>query len=94
MTLIKLPMVLKTGELIIIAGRPSMGKTSFAINITQHLIFNLKIRVHIFSLEMSKNEILDKLIAISTNIALQQIQNKVINKKDWPNIQTICKNFN
>ena len=80
----------KAGELIIIAGRPSMGKTSLAINITHYLICNLKLPVHIFSLEMSKHEIIDKLIAISSNVSLHYIQNKTIKEQDWYNIQKSC----
>ena len=81
----------KEGELIIVAGRPSMGKTSFAINITHHLIFKLKLEVHIFSLEMSKEEILDKLLALSSNVAIHQIQSKLITKIEWTNIQEACQ---
>ena len=80
----------KAGELIIIAGRPSMGKTSLAINMTYYLICDLKLQVHIFSLEMSKHEIIDKLIAISSNVSLHYIQNKTIKKEDWYNIQKSC----
>lgn len=81
----------KPGELIIVAGRPSMGKTSFAINITHHAITQLKLSTYIFSLEMSKQEILDKLLAILSNITLQLIQGKTINEYSWPQIQKACK---
>jgi len=81
----------KQSELIIVAGRPSMGKTSFAINITYNLIFNLQLSVHIFSLEMSKNEILDKLISIASKVALHNIKNKIIKEDNWIKIQQICK---
>ncbi len=81
----------KGGELIIIAGRPSMGKTSLAINIAYNAIFSLKSEVQIFSLEMSKNEILDKLIALASNISIQKIQQKVIQKYEWVKIQEACR---
>lgn len=81
----------KPGELIIVAGRPSMGKTSFAVNVTYNLIFNSKLQVHIFSLEMSKYEIIDKLIAISSDVALHYIQTKIIKEQDWYKIQKACK---
>ena len=81
----------KLGDLIIVAGRPSMGKTSFAINILYHLTMKLNIKVHMFSLEMSKNEILDKLISLVSNITITQIQNKSIKQPDWLKIQTACK---
>lgn len=81
----------KEGELIILAGRPSMGKTSLAINIAYHNIFNLKLLVQIFSLEMSKNEILDKLIALASNVSVKKIQQKVIRKHEWLKVQKACR---
>lgn len=81
----------KEGELIIVAGRPSMGKTSFAINIACHNIINLKLPVYIFSLEMSKNEILDKFIALICNMSIQKIQQKTIRMYDWEKVQKACK---
>lgn len=81
----------KNGDLIIIAGRPSMGKTSFAINIIYHLSLNLNIKVHMFSLEMSKNEILHKLISLIANIKTIQIATSLIKKEDWPTLQKACK---
>jgi replicative DNA helicase len=48
---------LQNGELIIVAGRPSMGKTSFALNIVQHVGVQLRLPVVIFSLEMSKEQL-------------------------------------
>lgn len=80
----------KSGDLIIVAGRPSMGKTSFAINILYHLTMKLNIKVHMFSLEMSKNEILDKLISLISNITIKQIKNKSIKRQDWLKIQAAC----
>lgn len=80
----------KEGDLIVIAGRPSMGKTSLAINITNHLILNLQLSVYIFSLEMSKKEILDKIIAINSNVNINNIQQKIIKSYEWNNIQTTC----
>nr|YP_007878187.1 replicative DNA helicase subunit [Calliarthron tuberculosum]AGA63798.1 replicative DNA helicase subunit [Calliarthron tuberculosum] len=81
----------KQGDLIIIAGRPSMGKTSFAINITNHLIRNLQLSVYIFSLEMSKTEILDKILAINSNIKVNNIQQKIIQIYEWKNLQVACQ---
>ena len=81
----------QNGDLVIIAGRPSMGKTSFAINILYQLSIKLKILVHMFSLEMSKNEILDKLIALITNISLSELVTKSIKQQDWSKIQKTCQ---
>lgn len=81
----------KAGDLIIIAGRPSMGKTSLAINIANYLIIQMRLSVYIFSLEMSKNEILDKILALNSSIALNKIQNKSIRICDWKNLEAACK---
>lgn len=80
----------KSGDLIIIAGRPSMGKTSLAINIANYIILQLQLSVYIFSLEMSKDEILDKILAIESNIKIKDIQQKVIQTCEWKNLQKIC----
>ena len=77
----------RIGDLIIIAGRPSMGKTSFAINIIYNLALKLKIKVHMFSLEMSKIEILYKLLALISKINIYEIENNIINKQKWELLQ-------
>lgn len=78
------------GELIVMAGRPSMGKTSMVINIAHYGIFILKLQVQIFSLEMSKNEILDKIISLASNVSIQKIQQKTIGRHEWSKIQDAC----
>ncbi len=81
----------KAGELIIVAGRPSMGKTSFAINIARHVAFNLRLSGYIFSLEMSKNEILNKLVALASCVSVRKIQQKKISRYEWIKIQEVCR---
>ena len=68
-----------------------MGKTSLAINIAYNLIFHFNVHVYMFSLEMSKNEILDKLIALSSNTTLDYIKNRTISPKLWPKIKKTCE---
>lgn len=82
---------LRDGDLVIIAGRPSMGKTSFAINILHHLTVKLNQPVHFFSLEMSKKEILNKLISLASQVETNKIEQKSVKKKDWVNLQIACK---
>ena len=55
-------------DLIIIAGRPSMGKTALSLNIASNLIKNSKLPVLFFSLEMSKEQIMYRLLSMETNI--------------------------
>lgn len=78
------------GDLVIIAGRPSMGKTSFALNLLCYLAYHLCLPVYLFSLEMSKNEILDKLIALISNINIHTIQKKFFTNNQWHSIQQTC----
>lgn len=78
------------GDLVIVAGRPSMGKTSFALNLLRYLACHVDVSVYMFSLEMSKTEILDKLIALISNINIQIIQKKILTEQQWLNIQQTC----
>lgn len=87
----KLTNGLPNGDLIVIAGRPSTGKTSLAINIAYNIITDIKIGICIFSLEMSKMQILQKLISIASTIPTKQIILNQISSKEWEDIKTICK---
>lgn len=82
---------LKEGDLIVVAGRPSMGKTSLAINLTKYMLLELNLKVHIFSLEMSKIQILSKIISIACNIPTKYIQSGQIKQQSWQCIHTICR---
>nr|YP_010985910.1 DNA replication helicase subunit [Grateloupia asiatica]WOL36828.1 DNA replication helicase subunit [Grateloupia asiatica] len=87
----KLTNGLPNGDLIVVAGRPSTGKTSLAINIAYNIITDIKIGICIFSLEMSKMQILQKLISIASTIPTKQIILNQISSKEWEDIKTICK---
>lgn len=79
------------GDLFVIAGRPSMGKTSFAINIIDNLINNINIGISTFSLEMSKMQILAKLVSINSTIPIKDILHNRINSDDLQSITQTCK---
>nr|YP_009244182.1 replication helicase subunit [Gelidium elegans]AMK96424.1 replication helicase subunit [Gelidium elegans] len=89
----KLTNGLSYGDLIIIAGRPSMGKTSFAINIAYNLISKYPLNLCIFSLEMSRNQILNKLMSIASKISVSRIISNDITKNEWNLLKKICKFF-
>nr|WMP11919.1 DNA helicase [Laurencia australis]WMP12131.1 DNA helicase [Laurencia australis] len=82
---------LPSGNLIIIAGRPSVGKTSFAINIAYNVFFYQKSSICIFSLEMSTKEILNKFLCIACNINTGKNNRIKLKAEDWKNILTLCK---
>jgi replicative DNA helicase len=65
---------LQKGEMIIIAGRPSMGKTSFALNIAEHIGADNNIPVVIFSLEMSKQQLVERFLCSRGKFDSQQVR--------------------
>ena len=65
---------LQKSDLIILASRPSMGKSSMALNIATSIAINQKIPVGVFSLEMSKDQVVDRLIASQANVDLWRLR--------------------
>lgn len=78
-------------ELIIIAGRPSMGKTALSLNIALNIVKNAKLPVLFFSLEMSKEQIMYRLLAMETNINQRRLKNGNLYTHDWFKINKIIK---
>ena len=70
----KLTAGLQKSDLIIIAGRPSMGKTAFAMNVAQDIVFNQKKKVGFFSLEMSSQSIALRMLSSLSSVSMQKIR--------------------
>ena len=70
-------------DLIIIAGRPSMGKTAFALNIGKNIVTTYKIPLIIFSLEMSRQQIIYRLIASHSQINANRLKSGKMTSKEW-----------
>ncbi len=70
-------------DLIIVAGRPSMGKTSFAINIGQNIASGHKLPVAIFSLEMSKEQLVQRMLASEAGIESNRLRSGRISQNEW-----------
>nr|QCI07570.1 replication helicase subunit [Nitophyllum punctatum] len=70
----------KSGDLIVIAGRPSIGKTSLAINIAYNITQTSKRGICIFSLEMSSQQIIYKLISVASNVSINKLLKHEQNK--------------
>lgn len=77
---------LQPSDLIILAARPSMGKTSFAMNIAQHAALVEKIGVAVFSLEMSKEQLVMRLLSSAGRIDSQRIRTGKLHEDDWPKL--------
>ncbi|MEG1188918.1 MAG: replicative DNA helicase, partial [Cetobacterium sp.] len=70
-------------DLVILAARPSMGKTALALNLALNAAMKEDKAVLIFSLEMSSSQLLQRLLAIEAGIGLQKIRNGFLNDDDW-----------
>ena len=78
-------------DLIVIAGRPSMGKTALSLNIALNIVKNSKLPVLFFSLEMSKEQIMYRLLAMETNINQIRLKNGKLYQYDWLKLSKVMK---
>ena len=76
----------QSGDMILIAARPSMGKTTFALNIAEHAALRDHRSVVIFSLEMSKEQLAYKLLCSEANVDMLKLRTGTLEDKDWENI--------
>jgi replicative DNA helicase len=74
------------GDMVLIAARPSMGKTTFALNITEHAALREGKSVVVFSLEMSKEQLAYKLLCSEANVDMLALRTGNLEDKDWDNI--------
>ena len=78
-------------DLIIIAGRPSMGKTALGLNIALNILRESKLPVLFFSLEMSKEQIMYRLLSIETNITQTRLKSGKLYQEDWIKLNKMIK---
>jgi len=74
---------LQPSDMIVVAARPSMGKTSFVLNIAEHIAVKKKIPVAIFSLEMSKEQIVDRFISMTSGIEAWKLRTGNFSDEDF-----------
>ena len=74
---------LQKSDLIILAARPAMGKTAFALNIAQNAALRGKVPVAIFSLEMSKDQLVQRLLCSEAEVDSQRLRSGNMVDKDW-----------
>lgn len=83
----------QNSDLIIVAGRPSIGKTAFSLSLSLNILRFSKLPVLIFSLEMSKKQIMYRLLSMETNISQLRLRSGKLYKNDWIKLNKIIKIF-
>ncbi|HIV23207.1 MAG TPA: replicative DNA helicase [Candidatus Merdiplasma excrementigallinarum] len=73
-------------DLILVAARPSMGKTAFVLNIAEYMAFRNNATVAIFSLEMSKEQLVNRLFSLESRVDAQLLRNGNLSDTDWANL--------
>lgn len=73
-------------ELILVAARPAMGKTAFVLNIAHHVAVKKNVATAIFSLEMSKEQLVTRMIAMDSLVDSQKVQTGNLTEDDWDQV--------
>lgn len=77
---------LQPSDLVLIAARPSMGKTAFVLNLAQHMAFKRNHAVAIFSLEMSKEQLVNRMLSLESHVDAQKIRTGRLSDEEWMNL--------
>lgn len=84
---------LQKGDLVIVAGRPSMGKTTFSMNIAEYAATHKKLPTLVFSMEMPAEQLTLRLLSSLGRVDQQRIRTGKLADEDWPRIVTAVKIF-
>ena len=76
----------QNSDLILIAARPSMGKTAFVLNIAEYMAFHSNETVAIFSLEMSKEQLVNRLFSLESHVEAQNLRTGNLSDRDWSSL--------
>ena len=79
---------LQPSDLIVVAGRPSMGKSAFAINIVEYASIVEKVPTAFFSLEMSKEQLVQRLLCSHARVDAHKVRTGYLSAQDWPSLTT------
>ena len=82
----KMTLGLHPAEMIVIAARPSMGKTALAMNIAEHVAMNVGKAVAVFSLEMSSQQLVQRLLCSRAQVDLQRVRDGFLSERDFPKL--------
>ncbi len=80
-------------DLIIVAGRPGMGKTAFCLNVAQYAAIEAKIPVAVFSLEMSKEQLALRMLCSEAEVDGQKLRSGYLSESDWPKLTLAAGNL-
>ena len=70
-------------DLILVAARPSMGKTAFELNLAQYMAFKKNLTVALFSLEMSKEQLVNRMFSLESNVDAQKLRTGQLTDQEW-----------
>jgi replicative DNA helicase len=79
---------LQPSDLVIVAGRPSMGKTSFAMNLVEHAVLHQQQPILVFSMEMPADSLIIRMLSSIGRIDQTRIRNGKLEQEDWPKLST------
>lgn len=74
---------MQPSDLILVAARPSMGKTAFELNLAQYMAFKKNMTVALFSLEMSKEQLVNRMFSLESNVDAQKLRTGQLNDQEW-----------
>ncbi|MDE5590194.1 MAG: replicative DNA helicase [Acetatifactor sp.] len=74
---------LQPSDLILVAARPSMGKTAFELNLAQYMAFRKNMTVALFSLEMSKEQLVNRMFSQESGVDAQKLRTGQLNDQEW-----------
>lgn len=80
-------------QMIVIAARPSQGKTAFAMNMVEFISLELKKPVAVFSLEMSRQQLWQRLLCARARVNLQRVRDGYLSERDFPALQSAASKF-
>ena len=84
---------LQNGEMIIIAGRPSMGKTSLVLNIAEHVGVEQRIPVAVFSLEMGRQQLAERFLCSNSEVDAQLVRKGILSTEHYEKLVEACGTF-
>ena len=85
---------LQPGDLVVVAGRPSMGKTAFALNIAEHVALHVGMPAAIFSMEMSGTQLVMRMLGSMGRLDQQRMRTGALNDEDWQKLTSAVGRLN